>query len=515
MSLDLNYLRDNLYYNRNQLRRLTRYSEYKRRALYRWLYFYLRRGDRIDRQYERQIRKAHESKYIRRNRIYRYLEVGTNKRALAYASEIITEDNAWTLLNDLFVATGIFLETARRKRLAGLLEEDELIELLEDIIALKEREIEVLSELHDRISELHPGRIDWANSIARAISFIRVRLERKRELIPPPPPPPPEVDVVQFLASLSIHCITGVAPNIDERHIEARAILELTKADFENTDNDKGESLLEEYVILLGYDEVLDCVEDEGKQFGVSIIEEFTLDQEDVEDYTFTARFELFDYDRDPPTLRFKHTLKGISLDWQQTNELLEKLEAVISGGYVDDYKGGKGIKGQDYKKHIWQDKDVPRPDIISEDGYIKKTDGAGISSTMSDIVPILVEHQPLGFEIDQPREFQKLKALFNMEFLSDSVDAYLSPSDRGLHMEAKDRSTNWNNRLYLGDCRGRLFFSEVRSQGYLCKDDVLFIGKKKCDKMRYRTKIDSKSLLSLPFTSKPPTLRRISRRRN
>ncbi len=514
MSLDLNYLRDNVYINRQQLRNLSTYFEYKRRALYRWLYFYLRRGDRIDKQHERQIRKARESKFIRLNRLQRYLEVGTNEKALAYASEIITENNAWTLLNDLFVSTDIFLATARRKKLEGLLEEDELIELLEDIISLKEREIEVLSEIHDRLSELHPERIDWATSIVRAISFIRVRLERKRELLPPPPPPPPEVDVVQFLASLSVHCITGDDPNVEERHIEARAILELTKADFENTDNDKGESLLEEYIILLGYDDLLDCVEVEGKQFGVSIIEEFTLDQEDVEDYTFTARFEVFDYDSKTP-LRFKHTIKGISLDWQETNELLEKLEAVISGAYITDYKAGKGIKGKDYKKHIWQDKNVPRPDIVSEDGYIKKTDGAGISSTMSDIVPILVEHQPLGFEIDQPREFQKLKALFNMEFLSDSVDAYLSPSDRGLHMVAKDRSTNWNNRLYLGDCRGRLFFSEVRSQGYLCKDDVLFIGKKKGDKMRHRTKIEPENLLCLPFTSKPPTLRRRPRRRN
>jgi len=509
MSLNLDYLRDNVYLNRNQLRRLTRYFKAKRATLFKWLYFYLKKGDKTDRWYERRIRETVESVFIRHNRLRRYLEVGTSERALSYAREILTEHGARTTLTDLFTLADAFLETARRKKREGILEEEDVLELLEEIIFLKEREIEVLSELRDRLLELHPERPEWATRISHAISYIQIRLDRKYELLPPPPPPPEKVDVVQFLASLSIKCITG---DIEERHIEARMIAELTVEDFENTD--KGAALLEEYIRLLGYDDILDECEETDPQFGTSIIKEFTLDRDKVKTHRFTARFELFDYDRDPPSLRFKHTFDNISLNWQKTDELLTKLTTVITGGYVSDYKKGKGVKGTSLKRHIWEDKGVKRPDGVPEDGYLK--DGAGISSTMSEIVPIIVEYEQLGQDLDiSSTEFQKLRSLFNMELISNDIAIFRSSSGNGIHMEAKDRSTNWNNRLFLGDCRGRLFFSSVRSLGYSCKDDVLFISKKKGKngKMRNRTPIDRENLLCLPFTSNPPTIRRKPRR--
>lgn len=88
-----------------------------------------------------------------------------------------------------------------------------------------------------------------------------------------------------------------------------------------------------------------------------------------------------------------------------------------------------------------------------------------------SRVVQRLKQQRVLGVDIDHPTGFRLLKSYFNLAYMAAGkpIHVYKTPSG-GFHLEAYGLKTNLDARRLLQDCRGRLFFSELRKG-----DDVTF----------------------------------------
>jgi len=129
-----------------------------------------------------------------------------------------------------------------------------------------------------------------------------------------------------------------------------------------------------------------------------------------------------------------------------------------------------------------------------------------------SEISRILNEKTNLGVEVDEPSEYKLLTMYLRMRYLfGDRVRVYISSSGRGYHFEAEGVRNSMEIRRWVGDCSGRMYFSEIRDN-----DNVLFHAKyKPCwRKWKWREEIDPRSLLSLPFFSRIPRGHYVRKRR-
>ena len=118
------------------------------------------------------------------------------------------------------------------------------------------------------------------------------------------------------------------------------------------------------------------------------------------------------------------------------------------------------------------------------------------------------------GIDLDATNEFVRLKTYMNCREFSEHAGRCMitrvSPSGRGLHMRIRSeedipREVRYRLRMALGDCRGRLYFSERKEY-----DDVLFDYKRKKRNGRWlhwtrEYQTDSASILALPFISMIP----------
>ena len=119
-------------------------------------------------------------------------------------------------------------------------------------------------------------------------------------------------------------------------------------------------------------------------------------------------------------------------------------------------------------------------------------------------ISKIVNEKTDLGVEWDYPSVFKILKAYFNLKWLypDKRIRVHRSSRGHGIHFEVEGVKNNMEVRRWLGECPGRLRFSEIREN-----DNVLFHSKKKPSwrKWRNREEVDPRSFLSLPFFSHVP----------
>lgn len=133
----------------------------------------------------------------------------------------------------------------------------------------------------------------------------------------------------------------------------------------------------------------------------------------------------------------------------------------------------------------------------------------SGITDFLEDF-----NQKSFGIDLDSTNEFVRLKTYLNCRGFSsitgEQMLTRISPSGRGLHMKIRSeeiipRETRYRLRMALGDCRGRLYFSERKDY-----DDVLFDYKRKKRNGRWHRwtreyDTDSSSILALPFISMIP----------
>jgi len=128
----------------------------------------------------------------------------------------------------------------------------------------------------------------------------------------------------------------------------------------------------------------------------------------------------------------------------------------------------------------------------------------------MLSITDILKEEMwdKLGFDLDlhhekeyYPRWIKIYSLFYNLKntFPDAEIRIYMSSSEKGYHFEIVGESIGkltdrekWNIRESLGDCKGRLLYSQIR--GY---DDILFESKIQNGKLKDRRRISKEILLS------------------
>lgn len=109
--------------------------------------------------------------------------------------------------------------------------------------------------------------------------------------------------------------------------------------------------------------------------------------------------------------------------------------------------------------------------------------------------------HQ-VGIDLDECDDMQILTTYFNALHLADELEINKSSSERGYHFilrfnEPLSVEDRMNIRYYLGDCPGRLYFSEIRGG-----DDILFNMKTQGGNWVKRREIDSGTLIN-PYNSR------------
>lgn len=128
-----------------------------------------------------------------------------------------------------------------------------------------------------------------------------------------------------------------------------------------------------------------------------------------------------------------------------------------------------------------------------------------------------------LGIDLDDASEFEFLKSLYNARYMfpNAEIKVYRSSGGHGYHIEVIGVKSTLTARRTLGDCVGRMEFSEKRSItadtaeefviGNPVVDDILFAVKTRKYRLRngrevirrqVRKPMDYKSILSLPFWS-------------
>lgn len=128
-----------------------------------------------------------------------------------------------------------------------------------------------------------------------------------------------------------------------------------------------------------------------------------------------------------------------------------------------------------------------------------------------------------LGIDLDDASEFKFLKTYYNAinMFPEADIQVYKSSGGQGYHIEIIGVKSTLTARRILGDCAGRMEFSEKRSKtkenadefviGNPAVDDILFAVKTRKFRLRsgrevicrqVRKPMDYKSILSLPFWS-------------
>lgn len=110
------------------------------------------------------------------------------------------------------------------------------------------------------------------------------------------------------------------------------------------------------------------------------------------------------------------------------------------------------------------------------------------------------------GLDFDNPSQLKLLSAYFYLKnrFPNEKIEFSLSPSRRGYHFRLPNLTLPYEEdmelRRVLGDCEGRLLFSETRHE--LGGDHEILFHMKKIKGKGWVEEImlDEKNLLSLPF---------------
>ncbi len=203
-----------------------------------------------------------------------------------------------------------------------------------------------------------------------------------------------------------------------------------------------------------------------------------------------------------------KSSLRGLALNIQgwQTLQILEgdlAARFVSHQEVVDPSTGPPFRRAYEYDREWWQKPAGTR--ILVEEGL-------PVSSIVNDLTDLFIR-----VDIDTHNEFKRLKTTLNAAFLAQlsraSFTINRSPSGRGLHLSLEFPSTlstssRFEVRRTLGDCSGRLHYSEERGL-----DDVLYNMKRRRRKGHWpawaqESAMDIKNVLCLPFWCRAPALR-------
>lgn len=88
-----------------------------------------------------------------------------------------------------------------------------------------------------------------------------------------------------------------------------------------------------------------------------------------------------------------------------------------------------------------------------------------------------MILNSELGIDLDEPTELQFLITYFNTKhlFRNSNIEVYKSSGGSGYHISIKNTLSKLSIRRTLGDCKDRMFYSELRSKTNQNKDEFVF----------------------------------------